>query len=116
MLRVGNTAERSVFADPPAPVTVAAATATILLRDEQNYRTGEISERTIQNVGANDLYYAFNTLDRTKVPPAAVCDNVTNFHGLLKPGLQLACNHRQSVCGYSVNGTVVAVTILRRVE
>lgn len=109
MIRTIPVAERNVYADPPNVVTVPAATATMVLAGEV-YKKFEISGRYIQNVGANDLFFAFGDT----VPNAA-----NNYHGMLLASgqQQLDCsNNRHSVWVYSVAGTTVATTIFRRYD
>lgn len=113
-LRVSNSCEKNVISSPVNPIVVPNNTATTVLADITKTQ-GEWAGRYIQNVGANDCYYAFGH----------TCDP-TNFNGILsKPGTtnangdgsgqQLdASNHGQSVSVYSVGGTKIAVTILIR--
>ena len=76
--------------------------------------TGEIAYRYVQNIGADPLYYSFQVVDAS-VPPKPLCDNVATYHGVLTQYAQLNCsNHRLLVTGYSVNGTTVALTVIRR--
>ena len=113
-IRVSNTVEKDVVLVPTNPIVVAANTAVIILPDI----TGDINEyagRYIQNVGANDCYYAYGH----------TCDP-TNFNGIMsKPantnsdgfgsGQQFdASNCGQAVWVYSRGGTTIAVTILKR--
>lgn len=105
MIRTINVAENNLFADPPKVVALNAATSTPIFPSEQGLATGEIAYRYIQNVGANDVYYAFG-VDNV--------DNV-NYHGILPAKSQLDCsNHRLSVVCYSTLGSSVATTLIRR--
>lgn len=118
MLRTINTAEHNLFADPPKVVTVAANTATAVLPNEAYVATGEIAYRYIQNVGANPLFYSFAAAiaggDPTQ-PPAPATNATTQFHGYLPQYAQLDCSsHRLRVDVFSVAGTSVATTIIRR--
>lgn len=110
MIRTLNVAENNLYADAATPVTVPAATATDVLPDEVGKVTGEIAYRYIQNVGVNPLYYAIGQ----------DCSTI-NYNGILAPdvtngqGGQLDCsNHRMRISVYSVGGTIVAKTIIRR--
>lgn len=114
-VRATTFCERGTDIDPPRIVTVAAATATVVLPPEP--LAGEIASRYIQNVGANALYYSFGVYEDVagsdEVLP--VCDNVNQYHGYLAAGQQLDCSsHRKIVCVYSVAGTTVATTTVRR--
>jgi hypothetical protein len=107
MVRVQNTAEHSLFADPPKPVVLPAAASTKLIDNQVGDKSGEIAFRYVQNCGANDIYY---TLGMTSA------DNI-NYHGIISPYGQLdISNHRLSVYGYSVGGSTAAITVIRRAD
>ena len=115
MIRTTNAAENNLFAEPPNVITVAANTATEVFPSEQNMGTEEIAYRYIQNTGANPLYYAFGTGIASTGAPA--CDNLKLYHGYLPQYSQLDCsNHKLRVCVFSVTGTTVSTTIIRRVD
>jgi len=103
MIRTINVAERNIYANGASPVTLAANTTTDIIPTQTNTRE-EIAYRYIQNVGSNNLYYAFGQTA-----------NSVNYHGILLPNQQLDCsNHRLNVSGLSTGGTTCTVTILYR--
>lgn len=111
MMRVVSFSERTSQVAPPKIITVAAATATILLDNEKKSR-GEIAARYIQNVGNEDLYYSFDVENGALGPS---CNATDTFHGILATKQQLDCSAmRGMVSGYSPNGTTVSTTIIRR--
>ena len=113
-LRVSNSVERSVTIVPSELAVIPAGTAVDVLADLSKVN-GEYAGRYIQNVGANDCYYNFGVN----------CDP-THFNGILsKPstvdangygsGQQFdASNCPQKVSVYSVGGTTISMTILKR--
>lgn len=113
-LRVANTVERNVVCQP-LPLVVLAATVAQDVLPSVVKEIGEWAGRYVQNVGANDAYYAFGH----------DCDP-TNFNGVLMKasnvdangygsGQQLdVSNCAQRVSMYSVSGTTIAVTVLKR--
>jgi hypothetical protein len=110
MIRIAGVVEKNAQVQPPRVVVVAAATATIIF--DACIARIEYIQRYIQNVGANRLYYSWATL---KADGTANCDNVAIFHGYLEAGQQLDCSANPSVvCVYSVAGTTVATTEVRR--
>lgn len=103
-MRVSNSVERDVFPDPCLVIAVPANTNTEVLKELRRTR-GEWAGRYIQNVGANPCFYAFGQ----------DCDGATNYHGILAASQQLDCsNHPASVKVFSVAGTTIATTTLRR--
>ncbi len=111
MVRVASVVERNTTVDAPNVIVVAAATATLIFPPCLT-RT-EYVARYIQNVGANRAYYSFGTYGATVNDP--VCDNVAAFHGYLDAGQQLDCSaHASVVCVYSVAGTTISTTSIRR--
>lgn len=112
MLRTINAVEKNVVLVPTNPIVVNANASTDVLSAIVG-TTGEYAGRYIQNVGANDCFYTFGH----------DCDG-TNYSGILaanstnavdKAGQQLdASNCGQRVSVYSVGGTKIAVTILKR--
>jgi hypothetical protein len=113
MIRTIQYAEKNVITLPPNVITIAATTATFVLRDSRVHKT-EISQRFIQNTGANPLYFSEGVTDASG---NASCDNLLNYHGYLAAGQQLDCSqHRQCVSVYSVLGTTVAVTVRHRYD
>lgn len=113
-LRVANTVERNIISVPAGPVVVVDSKSTTLFTDEI-LDNNEYAGRYIQNVGANDCYYAFG-----------VVATPTNYNGILsKPGTlnvdglgsgqQLDCsNFGGMVSVFSRGGTTIAVTLLKR--
>jgi hypothetical protein len=114
-LRVSNSVEKNVFVVPSAPVIVPDSQAKVVLPDTSSTNI-EYAGRYIQNVGSNDCYYAFGT------------DNCSpgNFNGMLAKaasvnangdgvGQQLdVSNCGQRVSVYSIGGTKIVVTVLKR--
>ena len=114
MIRTINSAENSLFAEPPRIVAAAANTATKVFQNEQGLNQGEIAYRYIQNLSAGVLYYSFG-LDDGSGAKNPVCDNVANFHGVLPQYAQLDCsNHKLQVNVFSVGGASIATTLVRR--
>lgn len=114
MIRTINSAENSLFAEPPRIVAVAAATATKIFQNEQGLNLGEIAYRYIQNVGANPVFYSMGLDDGTALK-GPVCDATVNYHGVLPQYAQLDCsNHKLQVNVYSTAGSTVATTLVRR--
>lgn len=102
--------ERNSFPEPPRIVDVPADTATIIFPQTPPRLT--LAARYLQNVGANRLYYSFGILTEAG---AAQCNNIDIFHGFIEAGQQLDCSaFAGPVCGYSVGGTSVSTTQLRR--
>jgi len=113
-LRVTNAVEKNTSCDPILPVKVADSKSTDVLPNI-GIAIGEWAGRYIQNVGANDCYYAIGH----------DCDP-TNFNGILsKPastnsdaygsGQQFdASNVGQKISVFSRGGTTIAVTSIRR--
>lgn len=116
--RVVGYSERNVDIDAPNIVAAAANTATLVLPNE--YGRGEIAQRTIQNVGANRAYYSWGMYQAPAAPGGPirpVCDNLTLFHGYMEPGQQLDCSiHRHCVSVFSVGGTSISTTVVRRTD
>ncbi len=113
-LRVANTVEKNIISVPFPPKVIAATTSINVLPSIVGTRD-ELAGRYIQNVGANACYYAIGH----------ECD-ATNFNGVLAgggtadangfcSGMQFdASNCAQGIWVYSVSGTTIAVTILKR--
>lgn len=102
--------ERNTSVDAPRIVNVPANTATIIFPATQPRVT--LAARYIQNVGSNRLYYSFGILTSTG---AAACNAIDVFHGFLEAGQQLDCSaFAGPVCGFSVDGTTVSTTQVRR--
>lgn len=114
-LRVSNSVERNVTSVPQAPIVIPAATSTKIF-DSVSSDNVEYSGRYIQNVGANPCYYSIGT-DK--------CSAAT-FNGVLAgasvvdangfgSGQQLDCSNVADIISvYSVAGTTIARTLLRR--
>lgn len=115
-LNISTKVEKSVASIPTQPVVVPTNTSTLILPSCVSDGI-EYVGRYIQNVGANDCYYAIGH----------DCDS-TNYNGILaKPGAVnsdgLGCgsqfdasNLGQAIYVYSRGGTTIAVTLLRRNE
>jgi hypothetical protein len=113
-LRVANSVEKNVVSVPIKPIVVPTTTATDVLDSIIGHRA-EYAGRYIQNVGANACYYAIGH----------DCDP-TNFNGILSQGAEVdangfasgmqfdASNNGQRVSVYSVGGTTISVTLLKR--
>lgn len=114
MQRIINAVDKSVVTVPQIPVVVGDSVTKIVLIDV-TIQKGEYAGRFIQNVGANDAYYAIGS----DASPA-------NFNGMLgKAGTVNANGHGSgqqfdaSNCGqqvtvYSIGGTTIAVTLQKR--
>lgn len=113
-LRVSNHVESNVIAVPQAPIVVKATTSTQVLPSLVGDKV-EYAGRYIQNVGANACYY---NVGGTCSPQ--------QFSGIMSAGAVLdtngfgsgqqfdASNTGDSVTIYSVLGTTIAITLLRR--
>lgn len=101
MLRTISSIDKSVVAVPFAPVVVAAATTTPILTDITG-QPGEYASRLIQNVGNNPILISVGT--------NASADQ---YNVSLPSGQQLDCTG-QSISGYSILGTTVAILVLAR--
>ena len=113
-LRVSNSVERNVSCAGSVPIVIPAGKSINVLIDVSG-TSQEYAGRYVQNVGSDNAYYAFSN----DASPAA-------FNGILsKPsaldangfgsGQQLDCsNHGGSVNVYSIGGTTIAITLLRR--
>lgn len=111
-IRVSNAVEKNVVLEPHNPIVVATNTSTTVLESTRTSGV-EYAARYIQNVGANDCFYTFGH----------DCDP-TNYSGILaanpaggvdKAGQQLdVSNCGQHVSVYSIGGTKIAVTVLKR--
>lgn len=113
MIRVSNSAERSVAPLPPNVIIVAANSTTTIngvsysgtevLPDRARIAGGTVAEVQscfIQNTGVNLLYFLIDGYG---------CDGTVNYHGTLAAGLQLDCsNHLKRVWVFSPVGTTVA--------
>jgi hypothetical protein len=114
-LRTSNSVERNTTCVPTIPVTIPAATSTLVLNDISTANGVEYAGRYIQNVGSGACYYAIGHQ----------CDK-TNFNGVLfgasavdangfGPGQQLdVSNVAGAVYVYSVAGTTIATTLIIR--
>lgn len=111
MIRVVNQCEKSIRAIP-AKLVVLAANVTGDILPDQTTSDGaaavkELAGRYIQNVGANPLFYCIGE----------DCVVGGDYHGILSSLQQLDCsNHCMRISAYSVAGTSVAPTILRRAD
>lgn len=117
MTYILTAAEHDVYTDPPRVVNVSAGAATEIFPNEQHFRTGEIVQRLIQNIGPATLWYSEgiskNTGDVVSGDPQ--CDSTVMFHGQLLAGQQLDCSsHRQRVCVFCTTATQVSTTVRRR--
>ena len=113
-LRTSNSVERNTTAVPTIPKVIPAATSTVVLNDVSADPI-EYAGRYIQNVGANPLYYSIG----------GDCSN-NNFNGILSAGNPVdsngyasgqqfdASNVAGKISVYSVLGTVVSTTLVRR--
>ena len=108
--RVCNSVEKDVVAVPTLPVVVADSVSTNILPDITT-QSGEYAQRAIQNVGANDAFYAFGRDCKSD-----------NYDGVIaKPGTGTnvppivdasVCGQRVSV--FSVGGTTIACKVFKR--
>ena len=114
-MRVFNTVEKGAIANQlGSPVTVANSVSVDILADISKMHT-ELVGRYIQNVGANDLYFAIGQ----------DCSPVS-FHGMLAASANLnanghgagqqfdASNVSGKISVYSIGGTIVSATIIKR--
>ena len=113
-LFVANSVEKNVVNVPTTPIVVPSNTPTDVLPDLTQVN-GEYCGRFIQNVGANDCYYSFGVncspqqFNGVIAKPASVN---ANGHGSGQQFDSSNCGQRLSV--YSVGGTTIAVTLLKR--
>ena len=107
MNRIINSCDKSIVAIPANPIVVGAAASTDVLADLTGVK-GEYAARYLQNVGANDAYYAIGQ----------DC-SPNSYHGIIQANgkQQLDCSSfAQRVSVYSVVGTTIAVCVLRRLD
>lgn len=96
---------RNEFPVPANVVAIPNATPTDVFKDSYSDQ-GEISYRGIQNVGANNIYYAFGQ-DCTALA----------YHGVLTPNSAVPCPSRCRVSVYCPTATSsVATTQFNRAE
>jgi len=112
-LRTTNAVEKDTVCESILPIVVADSKATDVLGNI--VKLGEWLGRYIQNVGANDCYYAIGH----------DCDP-TNFNGILSKSNSLnanghgagqqfdASNTGQRISVYSVGGTTISITSIKR--
>lgn len=104
MLRVIDTIDKRLVNVPVPAVTVPDSASTLLVDQSALNRDAEWVYIEVQNVGANDLYI---NLD-------AGCDGNLNIVALI-PTKQMYTLRVPCKCyGYSVGGTKVAITAIRR--
>lgn len=113
-LIVANGIEKCVSSVPQKLVVAAAAVAVDVLPDISTDNAGYIG-RYIQNVGANACYYCVGG----DASPAQF-SGILSASGTLDangfgPGQQFdASNHPCRISIYSVGGTTIAITLLKR--
>lgn len=115
MVRIETLVQRSVKAEPPKAVTLAAKTSTVIIPDliqqgaaNVNASWGyEVVARYIFNDSGAKLYY---TVGSDK------CDNVNAYHGAIADQTLLNISEfgGGQVSVYSVAGGNVSVTVLHR--
>ena len=66
----------------------------------------ELAYVELFNAGQNNAFYAYGR----------DCDNVNNFNAYMVPGQMLRVPVRQKVSMYSVGGTTIGRTVIRRVD
>ena len=107
MYRIGEVCERNAVADAPQVTVVPVNTPTTVIADDHNLQGAkEILLRTIQNVGSNATFYCHG-----QTAPSG-----DSYHGILAAGATLKLNHRLMVSCFSVAGTTIATTVIRRIE
>jgi hypothetical protein len=113
-LRTSNSVERNTICVPTIPVTIPAVTSTKVLNDVSADQV-EYSGRYIQNVGANACYYAIgHNCDPTNFNGVLFGASATDANGF-GPGQQLdVSNVAGAIYVYSVSGTTIATTLIRR--
>ena len=116
MNRISVGVEKSVAVQPSVPVVIPANTNVKVLDDVTASR-GEWSARYVQNVGAGDCYYSIGaecspaTFNGVLAGAGAV-----NANGHGAGGQYNATEHPKAVYVYSITGTVISTTILKRNE
>lgn len=106
IVRSVNLCEKCVASIPSLPIVVATNTSTVVLQDIRTDRR-EYMGRYIQNVGANNAYYSFDS----DASPAT-------YNGILQGGATMqqldVSNFPGVVKVYATGGTTIAVTLLVR--
>ena len=117
MLRTINTVEKNLVPERANIIAVGAAD-TVVLKDRTQSNSGlvdsaldcayEFAYILIQNVGANNVYYAFGqTCDPT--------NSASGYHGILAPLSTLPVSSTCAVHCYSTGNSSVAITIFKRI-
>ena len=116
MNRISVGVEKCVSIEPSVPKVIPAG-QSILVLDDVTKSIGEWSARYVQNVGAGDCYYS-----------VGVDCSPTTFNGVLAGAASVDANgygagsqynateHPKAVYVYSVAGTKIATTVLKRNE
>lgn len=98
-----NAIERSSIDSMLPPVTIPDSVATDVLPDTTS-SYGDVGYIEIFNAGANKAYFAYGR----------DCNNTTNFNGYIAAGQAMTVITRQRVSVFSVGGTIIALTVLKR--
>jgi len=101
---IGSTLERNVLDLKLPPQVLAAATATTVI-DDSIAKNGEYASIELFNAGANNAFYAYG---RNCSPQ--------DYNAFIVPGQMLVVEVRERVSMYSVGGTTISKTILRRMD
>ena len=105
MLRTIDTVERNIVDTGIAAITVPDSQSTLVVPNSQN-DPSEVAYIQLFNAGGNKAYISYGR----------AADNLSNFNFFLFPGSSVDIKHRIDVYCFSVGGTQISVTILRRVQ
>jgi len=105
MLYISPYTERNLV-DAMLPTFILGDSATKDVVTDSTYKQGDIAFIELFNAGANNAYYAYGR----------DCDNLRNFNGFIVPGQMLRVATRQRVSMFSVGGTTIGITVMKRVE
>jgi hypothetical protein len=98
--------EKNVFSLMIPAQVIPANTSTLIYDPTAPIQGTTIEYAAIElfNAGANNFYYAYGN----------TCDNKTNFCAFVVPGQMLEVGVREQISVFSVGGTTISFTILKR--
>jgi hypothetical protein len=103
MMNLAPYIERSLVDNMLPPVIVPDSVSVTVLTDSTMTQQ-ELAYVELFNAGLNNVYYAYGR----------DCDATTSFNAYMVPGQMLRVPVRQKVCMFSIGGTTIGRTIIRR--